>query len=338
MSTDYRRRLQEHIKAMLACGAYKSGDRLPSLRMYAEQFGMTVSTVRNALLELDRAGLVSMRHGDGVYITGNSRLPQQEPIWKIAVFTGKAASLDPANTYSAHALLGVQEEAAANRCRVEIFFRDFYGTTEPLVMNQKLLRDSDACILLAVYDRNRIILDTGIPIIGLQIGELYLGRLSCVSIDPFSTAELARDYFLSRGIRRVKCLYFENGASKDQYRVFKSEFENYGTCLGMVLHDNHPSLELFDDAKTGYLFFCGTVSHMVQTAYEQCHGRAMTDDFCLLSVDGKSRYVPAYKPVPNIGIDWRQAGRMLLTEALFRIHKPELPGRRVLMTPDLRLS
>lgn len=338
MSTDYRRRLQEHIKAMLVCGAYKAGDRLPSMRMYAEQFGMTVSTVRNALLELDRAGLVSMRHGDGVYVTGQARFPQEEPIWKIAVFTDKADSLDPSNTYSAHALLGVQEEAAENRCRIEIFFRDFYGTSDPLVMNQKLLRDSDACILLAVYDRNRIVLDTGIPVIGLQIGELYLGRLSCVSIDPFSTAELARDYFLSRNIRRVKCLYFEHGASKDQYRVFKSEFENFGTCLGAVLTDNEPPLELFDDPEVGYLIFSGTVSHMVQTAYEQRHGRPMTDDFCLLSVDGKSRYVPKYKPVPNIGIDWRQAGRMLLTEALFRIHKPELPGRRVLMTPDLRFG
>lgn len=335
MAKHDRLRLMTHIRAMIGCGTFRAGDKLPSLRALAEQFGMTISTARNALLELEQSGLVTMRQGDGNYVSNGERKETAPPKWQIAIFTDRALSLEPGQSYGAHALLGLQERAAECNCRIEIFFSDFYYRNEPLIIDQSEVAGKNALIFLALYDKNPLRLPAGIPAVGLQMGELYDGQVSNVGMDHFITARLARQYFAERKIDRIKCLYFNFGASRDMFHVCRAELEEIGRCEGIALIDNHPPLELFDDPSCGYLILSGTACNIAQKAYRAKHGHAMTDDFNLLSVDGKSRYLPDYERVSNIGVDWREAGRTLLDEALFRITNPTVPGRRIFMLPDL---
>lgn len=69
--TDYPKRYQyvaaEIIKAIRA-GTYSSGQRLPSERELAEQYGVSRPTVREAMIALDIQGLVEARHGSGIYV------------------------------------------------------------------------------------------------------------------------------------------------------------------------------------------------------------------------------------------------------------------------------
>ena len=57
------------IAAAIADGRYGPGDRLPSERELAEEFGVSRPTVRDAMIALEFQGLVEARQGSGVYVT-----------------------------------------------------------------------------------------------------------------------------------------------------------------------------------------------------------------------------------------------------------------------------
>lgn len=57
------------LKAMVARGALRSGDRLPSVRELADFAGVNVNTVRAAYLVLEREGTIASEQGRGTYVT-----------------------------------------------------------------------------------------------------------------------------------------------------------------------------------------------------------------------------------------------------------------------------
>jgi GntR family transcriptional repressor for pyruvate dehydrogenase complex len=64
----------EQVQAQIASGALKVGDRLPSERDLAVQFGISRSAVREALRSLEIAGLISLQKG----VTGGSFVTSSE--------------------------------------------------------------------------------------------------------------------------------------------------------------------------------------------------------------------------------------------------------------------
>jgi DNA-binding FadR family transcriptional regulator len=72
------RRLYERISQQLATaiadGTYAVGERLPSERVLAQNFGVSRPTVREAIIALELDGLVDVRLGSGVYVL-NQRPP-----------------------------------------------------------------------------------------------------------------------------------------------------------------------------------------------------------------------------------------------------------------------
>src|SRR6185436_6137095 len=67
------RRLYEQIAQQLASAIasaeYEVGQRLPSERELAQQFGVSRPTVREAIIALELDELVEVRTGSGVYVT-----------------------------------------------------------------------------------------------------------------------------------------------------------------------------------------------------------------------------------------------------------------------------
>lgn len=61
-------RLARQIRALLQQGDYQQGDRLPPIMEMARRFRVGHPTVREALKSLETMGLVSIRHGSGVYV------------------------------------------------------------------------------------------------------------------------------------------------------------------------------------------------------------------------------------------------------------------------------
>src|SRR4051795_9694626 len=63
------RRVTETLRERLDDGTYQPGDRLPSEPNLAAELGVHRLTVRRALEELSREGLVQPRQGAGTFVT-----------------------------------------------------------------------------------------------------------------------------------------------------------------------------------------------------------------------------------------------------------------------------
>lgn len=56
------------IIAQVACGQYRHGQRLPAERKLCELFGVSRGTLREALIDLERMGVIIIKPGSGSYI------------------------------------------------------------------------------------------------------------------------------------------------------------------------------------------------------------------------------------------------------------------------------
>lgn len=68
------------IKYNLSTGAIKKGDKLPSERLLCQEFGLSRSTLREALKTLEVLGIVECLHGSGYYIANNIGSSMSEPL------------------------------------------------------------------------------------------------------------------------------------------------------------------------------------------------------------------------------------------------------------------
>ena len=69
------------IKYLVAAGRLGAGDEIPPIRVLASQLLVNPNTVARAYLELERAGLVSKKHGSGTYVSANgSPLARRERV------------------------------------------------------------------------------------------------------------------------------------------------------------------------------------------------------------------------------------------------------------------
>jgi GntR family transcriptional regulator len=63
------RQIVNQVKYLVAAGRLAPGEELPPIRTLAEQLVINPNTVARAYLELERAGLVTKRHGSGTYVS-----------------------------------------------------------------------------------------------------------------------------------------------------------------------------------------------------------------------------------------------------------------------------
>ncbi|MGW0579301.1 GntR family transcriptional regulator [Streptomyces sp. NPDC002920] len=68
------RRIAEELRAAIESGRFAAGDKLPSERALAQQYGAARNTAREAIRILSEEGLVTARHGSGVFVREPQRL------------------------------------------------------------------------------------------------------------------------------------------------------------------------------------------------------------------------------------------------------------------------
>jgi GntR family transcriptional regulator len=61
--------ITNQVKRLVASGRLARGDELPPIRVLAERLIINPNTVARAYLELERAGIVTKRHGTGTYVS-----------------------------------------------------------------------------------------------------------------------------------------------------------------------------------------------------------------------------------------------------------------------------
>jgi GntR family transcriptional regulator, transcriptional repressor for pyruvate dehydrogenase complex len=79
-STRIYEEIVRQVKAMIAEGRLKSGDRLPPERELAEKFVVSRTSVREAMRALESLGLIEIRPGEGTFVRGGSVEALIEPL------------------------------------------------------------------------------------------------------------------------------------------------------------------------------------------------------------------------------------------------------------------
>jgi GntR family transcriptional regulator len=67
------RQMIDQVKYYLASDALKAGDQLPSIRELAQSLAINPTTVVRVYTELEREGVIEMRHGKGAFVTDSGR-------------------------------------------------------------------------------------------------------------------------------------------------------------------------------------------------------------------------------------------------------------------------
>ena len=85
------RQIVNQVQYLVAAGRLAPGEELPPIRTLAEQLIVNPNTIARAYLELERAGIVTKRHGSGTYVSdGGSPLKRAE---RMKLLTQRADAL-----------------------------------------------------------------------------------------------------------------------------------------------------------------------------------------------------------------------------------------------------
>ena len=79
------------VKHLVASGRLSPGEELPPIRVLAETLVVNPNTVARAYLELERAGIVTKRHGSGTYVAENRPMLSRRE--KLKTLTPRADAL-----------------------------------------------------------------------------------------------------------------------------------------------------------------------------------------------------------------------------------------------------
>lgn len=80
--------ISESISREIAAGRYTDGDRLPPERELAGQFSTTVRTLRKALAELEKLGMLERVQGSGNYVRANEQARSIYSMFRLELLKG----------------------------------------------------------------------------------------------------------------------------------------------------------------------------------------------------------------------------------------------------------
>jgi GntR family transcriptional regulator len=116
--------LMEQIKHAVETGSIRAGEQLPTIRKIAEELTMNPNTVAKAYRDLEREGIVEVRHGLGVFVAGpqssaakTDEIRQASEVLRTAMEKGMALDLSEGELRRVfeEELSRLQQKASATR-------------------------------------------------------------------------------------------------------------------------------------------------------------------------------------------------------------------------------
>ena len=112
-------------------GRWKKGEKLPSFRDLAQEYGVSINVVSKAIELLKEAGIVSVRVGDGVFSTAPSEMIKQEVRYSGNRIFGQYAS--------AKVHRSVKAEKLCDNPRSAADYRFFYDGSLPDLIPEEVV-------------------------------------------------------------------------------------------------------------------------------------------------------------------------------------------------------
>jgi GntR family transcriptional repressor for pyruvate dehydrogenase complex len=118
----YPQLVAQRVRSLIVDRQLGPGDRLPSERAMAEQFGVSRSSIREGIKLLDALGWVEIRIGDGIYVSNDlSQSVMQSLSWAIILSESVAAELIEARTVLEPHLAALAAQRADDKHRAAIY-------------------------------------------------------------------------------------------------------------------------------------------------------------------------------------------------------------------------
>jgi GntR family transcriptional regulator, arabinose operon transcriptional repressor len=342
------RRVYEHLLSSIQSGQLKPGDRLPSEAELGKLFDASRITVAKAVLDLQRAGLVTRRPGAGTHVQGRHRanghtfgllIPELglteifEPICNGMMRTQFSR---PDSLLWSNAATSPRESAKEAEQLVQSFIAQkvagvFFAPLE-------LISDKDAANrrIARALDRAQV------PFVLLD--HCYMpwpdrSAHDMVGIDNRRAGYVATAHLLSVGVRRLAFLGDADAANTVDARIagFHEALRNHGV---VPQHDpvwrgsaqDEPFVRRMLDASRPEGVICAndlTAARLMQTLLAL--GVSIPEELRIVGMDD-ARYA-GLLPVPltTIHQDCAGIGAAAMATMLQRIEHPELPVRDVLV-------
>ncbi|MBI4978922.1 MAG: GntR family transcriptional regulator [Spirochaetes bacterium] len=188
--------VKDYIKGRIIAGQYKPGDRIESEDALTKIMGLSRSSVREGLSELEFEGVIDIVHGKGTFIR-----EKKTAAGTIAYVFSRVESEAYDNPYYGGVFAGVEEEA--KRTGINIQYRS-YGRQEILDASAVPHVFDLPSIFVSFFPRSFIerALASQIPFATIDILHEGLSFPSVVS-DCFAMARDAVRYLISKGHRRI---------------------------------------------------------------------------------------------------------------------------------------
>ncbi len=328
-------KLVNHIQSMISSGNYRPGDRLPSLRILAENFNISRNAAFNGMRRLLESGLIESRHGSGMFVANpeGGILPPSRG--ELLIVLDNLANGEPGVSYGEYAMRGIRQSARNYGFTVRMNFCEYHHD-KLKHSGERELNAGDAAILLGSFDATGEELPLQIPTVGMTMQNIWHRRMSIVDLDPYLAAQQACKYFRERQISEVLLVSSPFSAPALRAAAFRELFRNQGEVIEIqVGFDCNQDISYLDHHNHhGVLFTSGSFCEFAIRNYALKNSQDLRKERTILSIDGKSRYVKNYHPVDTLSPDWFEAGTAIFEESWRLLQQPQSGSRRIYLATE----
>jgi DNA-binding LacI/PurR family transcriptional regulator len=341
----------DSLRAEIASGRYRMGDKLPSEADLVKRFGASRITIGRAMRELQMLQLIERRAGSGTYaragktsgLTFGLLIPN---LGQTEIFEPICQGMAAASQKEQHALLwgnaseaALRGEQAMQLCRQYIERRVSGVFFAPLEESTVVVNPINIQIVSA-FDRARI------PVVMLDRCFLAYpdrSKYDLVGVDNRRVGHIATAHLLERGCERIAFLALPYAASTVEARV-----AGYREALHFAGILPNPNLVVKFDA--GDL---GAVKEFIEKHYPQgivcandrtagvlmksllAIGQRIPEQVKLVGVDDLPLAGLLPVPLTSMHQPGREIGQVAMSVMLERLAQPHLPTRDVLLASHL---
>ncbi|HEY6851894.1 MAG TPA: GntR family transcriptional regulator [Terracidiphilus sp.] len=353
-STAKYKRVFEYLHGHIQSGALKGGDRLPSEAELGKLFGASRITVAKAVLDLQRAGLVTRRPGAGTHVltthlsegrTFGLLIPElglTEIFEPICHGMMRSAFARPDALLWGNAASSVGEMAKEAGQMLSSFIRQkvsgvFFAPLE-------LSEDKDAANRRIARDLER----AQIPVVLLDRCYMPYPERSAhdlVGVDNRRAGYIATTHLLRQGVRRLAFLGEAHAAGTVDARI--AGFHEALTRFGVVPQQNlawrgspldEPLVRRLLDALRPEAIVCSndlTAARLMQTLI--AFGVRIPEQVRIVGMDDVKYASLLPVPLTTIHQDCAGIGMVAMATMLERLEHPELPVRDITVPTSLVL-
>lgn len=339
-------RLRGDILARIRRGEFAPGDHLPSENQLCEQYGISVTTARRALLELVKEGVVQRKAGVGTMVA--PRVRRARLAFLSIDYKGDAWRTTPSAMGTLLAGIGEyawQHDAAFTTTGIE---EDVTATYLRRLVEE---RSADGVLLRTANDIHEeyleILEQAGLPYVVIK-RDIPGRAMNCVISDDVAGARMATSHLLELGHKRVGFVCAKPNITLGRERLagYREALTEWGIAFDETLVRQEPYFTL----KKGYravkellelpappsaIFIASDT--MALGGYEATRelGLRIPDDVAFVGYDDIAPVSVLQPPLTTVRTSYYDFGRLATQLLIDLIDHKEVVNRRLVIDPVL---